>query len=94
MRVGRHAGGRSGNPDLVEEAEGFGGCSGAGEAAMEADGFGHLAADAVDRVERGGRVLEDHADAAAADAVERSGGCAEELLAVEADAAGDGGRRE
>ena len=34
---------------------------------MDADGLGHLVADGLQRVERGHRLLEDHADVAAAD---------------------------
>ena len=39
---------------------------------MDADGLGHLVADGLQRVERGHRLLEDHADVAAADRAHRA----------------------
>ena len=50
--------------------------------------FGDLPADGHDRVERAGRVLEDHRDAGTADVAHLVGGLGQQILAVEPDAAG------
>ena len=55
------------------------------------EGFGDLVADAQDRVEGGHGLLEDHGDAAAAEAAHGRLGEGEEGLAVEGDGAGHGG---
>ena len=52
------------------------------EAAVEAQRLGELGADPVERVERGHRLLEDHGDLLAADAVELAFRQAEHLLAA------------
>ena len=49
-----------------------------------------LPLDRVQRVERGHRLLEDHADAVAADLAQEAVVAADQLLAVEADAAARG----
>jgi hypothetical protein len=58
-----------------------------GHAAMQSQRLGHLLADGVHGVERGHRLLEDHADAVAADRAHLPVGAGRELLAFEADAA-------
>ena len=60
--------------------------------AVDADRLGDLLADRQHRVERGQRVLEDHADLFAADRLQRLRRHADELLAAEARGAGDRGR--
>ena len=60
------------------------------QAAMDEQHLADLALDRVQRVERGHRLLEDHADAAAADGAQEAVVAADQLLAVEADAARTG----
>ena len=58
------------------------------QAAVDEQHLADLALDRVQRVERGHRLLEDHADAAAADGAQEAVVAADQLLAVEADAPG------
>ena len=62
--VERHLGLR--NADLLEEFERAGTSLGASHLLVQQDRFGHLIADAIDRVERGPRLLKDHGDVFAA----------------------------
>src|SRR5690606_2493383 len=57
-----------------------------------APGLGDLLADGEDRVERGHRLLEDHADAAAPDPAQLRGRHRDEVLALEQDPPGNPGR--
>ena len=60
---------------------------------MQRQGFGDLAADRHHRVEGGERILQDQADAAAADAAQRALIGRQQILAEEVGAAGDDARR-
>ncbi|RPE40864.1 hypothetical protein EDD90_3932 [Streptomyces sp. Ag109_O5-1] len=68
-----------GDPDEVEEFDGAPGRLFPGDVLVGADGLGDPVADAVDRGERGERVLEDHRDAAPADPGQLPFGEAEKL---------------
>ena len=89
--IGVDAARRVRNADAVQQREGLLAGLRRGQAAVQPQRFGHLPADAVHRVERGHRLLEDHADAVAADAAHVAVALADELLALEADAAADFG---
>ena len=58
---------------------------------MQAQRLGDLLADAMDRVERAGGVLENHRDAPAAHVIETGGSGTQKLLATQRHAAGDAG---
>ncbi len=64
---------------------------GAAGAGVDQHGFGDLIADGPERIERGHRLLEDHADLAAANVAEGRLVEAEQIGAVEADVAGGRG---
>ncbi|MDT4847552.1 hypothetical protein FQZ97_816120 [compost metagenome] len=93
MRVGVEARGGIGNAHAVEQVEGFLARLRLGEAAVQHQRLADLARDGVHRVQRRHRLLEDHADAVAADLAHLLLGQADEFLSVELDAARDLGRR-
>ena len=68
VRVGGGGAGRVGQADLGQQVEHAGLDGGAGQVRVGAERLGYLVADAVQRVERGGGVLEHHRDAGASDA--------------------------
>ncbi len=83
----------AGMPTRSSQPMAFAAGLGVGQAGVGLHGFDQLAADGVERVERGQRVLEDRADAPAADLAEWLGRQVVDALAVEADlAAGDAAR--
>ena len=68
VRVLTQAAVRLGDPHLLHEFERAGAGRGGGQAAMDLQTVEQLAADGEHRVQRGHRLLEDHADLVAADA--------------------------
>src|ERR1700682_3372630 len=64
----------------------------ASQAAVQADGLGHVAADAVDRVEAGGWLLENQGDASSPEVAEPRLLQVEQGNPLETDRAGDQGR--
>ena len=66
VRVAGQREARRGQPDALERRGGDRPRLGPAGGAVDADGLGHLVADRLQRVERGHRLLEDHADVAAA----------------------------
>ena len=92
VRVGTDDALGIGQADPVAQLLGGDGGRTPAEAPVQAQRLGDLPPDAHHRVERRARVLEDHGDAVAAQLGVPAVGPAEQLLAVEADAAGDGRR--
>jgi len=74
--------------DPLEHARGAGFGIGAVCACVPPDAFGHLLADRLDRVERGHRFLEDHADLVAAQRAHAGFGRGEQVFVAEPDEAG------
>ena len=74
--------------DFAEEVDCFLAGFGFADALVEDDGLDDLCADGEDRVERGHRLLKDHADVAAADRLHVSLGEFHEIAAEERDSAG------
>ena len=89
VRIRAHARLRVGNSHEVQKLDGAGLGRVGGEAPMLPDRLDELIADAVERVERGHRLLEDHGDLGAADAIEAGGRKPEDFLALEFDRALD-----
>ena len=81
MRVGVVLPRRVGEADLGEDVDGRGAGGAGPEALVEAQALGDLVADAHDGVEVAGRVLEDHADLAAAHREHLRGVGADEIAA-------------
>ena len=92
VRVLLHALARLRDRDQVEQIDRARHRGLAREVAVDADRLDDLLADPQHGIERGQRVLEDHADACAADRLQRLRRHAQELLAAEARRAGDRGR--
>ncbi len=78
-------GGRDAHP--LHQPHGFSFGLAPRQAAMQNQRFGNLVADGEDRIERGHRLLEDHADRAAADLAHFGFACGKQILAVEQDPA-------
>ena len=72
VRVARRRESARGQADAREGGGGDRPRLGAAGGAVDADGLGHLVADGLQRVQRGHRLLEDHADVAAADRAHRA----------------------
>ena len=90
MRIVIDAAGGVGDADGLQELDGLGAAFLAGKGAVDADRLGQLVADAVERVERRLRVLEDIGDLAASEAAQLAVGRADQILAPVMDrAAGD-----
>ena len=79
---------RLGNADQVEQLQGAGGGRLAAQALMQAQHFVDLLLDAVQRVERGHRLLKHHGDAVAADTAQLGFAHLQQVLAGIVDAAG------
>ncbi len=92
VRVGVDAPRGVGQPDAVEQRDRLPARIVRGETLVQAQRLGDLAADGVQRVQRGHRLLEDDADAVAAQLAQLGVAAADEFLAVEADAAADDAR--
>ncbi len=78
---------RVGEADLVEDFDGGRPGGASAEALVEAQALGDLVADAHDRVEMAGGILEDHADLAAANGEHLGGAGLDEIAAGEEDRA-------
>ena len=91
VRIGIDAFRRIGKPDTIEQGDGFLACLCRRAIGVAPQRLGHLTADRVHRIERGHRLLEDHADAIAAQLAVIRIRQAHQLAAVEADAAADDG---
>jgi len=91
VRIGIDTFGRIGKPDTIEQGDGF--LAGLARRAIgvASQRLGHLTANRVHRIERGHRLLEDHADAIAAQLAVIRIRQAHQLAALEADAAADDG---
>ena len=98
MRVGLGAQAGFGDADMGQQLGGAGGGGAGGEAFMGAQALGDLAADAVHRVQRGHRFLENHAHGAAAEGGHAGLGQGEQVVSgavrVQGGAATYGGARE
>ncbi len=92
MRIIAQAPRRIGDAHAIEQAFGLGLGSRAFQAAMQAQRLADLAADTQNRIETGGRVLEDHGDTPAAQGFQHGTRGAHHLAAVQHDAAPDAGR--
>ena len=92
--IGVEPAGGVGDADLVEQLEGAAARGGAAETLVQDQHLVDLPLDRVQRVERGHRLLEDHRDAVAAHGEQLARRRADQLAALEADAAaGMAGRR-
>src|SRR5213076_3249962 len=88
VREGVDAPRRIRDADAVEQLDRLPARIGCREASMQAQRLGYLLAHGVHRVQGRHRLLEDHADAVAADRTQLPIALGRELLALETDAAG------
>jgi hypothetical protein len=86
MRIGLEAARRVIDADTGEHRQRLGAGFGATDPAMQSEPLHHLAADGHRRIERDHRLLEDHADMAAANGAHRFLGECRQILAAEQDA--------
>ncbi len=86
MRIGGHSAFGVLQPDLAQQLQHPRAALFAGGHAVNGEDFADLLLDPVQRIERGHRLLEDHADARAAQGAQRGVGSARQLLSLKMDA--------